>query len=184
MTERVVVTGLGAVTPVGLDVSESWNNLVEGQSGIGPITLFDPGEIDARIAGEVKSFSADEYVPPRESKRMDRFCQFALVAALQAVRDSGLVIDESNSEQVGVLMGSGIGGIITLADQIEVLRTKGPHRVSPYLIPMFIVDLAAGQIAIHTGRAARISPSSRHVPRVHTRWVKLPRRSSGGRRSQ
>jgi len=151
MTERVVVTGLGAVTPVGLDVSESWNNLVEGQSGIRPITLFDPGEIDARIAGEVKSFSADEYVPPRESKRMDRFCQFALVAALQAVRDSGLVIDESNSEQVGVLMGSGIGGIITLADQIEVLRTKGPHRVSPYLIPMFIVDLAAGQIAIHTG---------------------------------
>ncbi len=151
MTERVVVTGIGAVTPLGATVSETWGNLVEGHSGIGPITLFDATEFDSRIAGEVKNFRPEDLLSAREAKRLDRFCQFALVACREAISDSGITIDESNSADVGVLIGSGIGGIITLSEQIEVLRTKGPHRVSPFLIPMFIIDLAAGQVAIATG---------------------------------
>src|SRR5947207_2987616 len=151
MPERVVVTGMGAITPVGGTVDETWGNLVEGHSGIGPITLFDATEFDARIAGEVKQFQPEELLSAREAKRMDRFCQFALIACREAMSDAGLTIDESNSEEVGVLVGSGIGGITTLSEQIEVLRTKGPHRVSPFLIPMFLIDLAAGQIAIATG---------------------------------
>jgi 3-oxoacyl-[acyl-carrier-protein] synthase II len=151
MPERVVVTGMGVVTPVGGTVSETWSNLVEGHSGIGPITLFDAAEFDARIAGEVKNFAPEALLSPREAKRQDRFCQFALVACREALADSGLTIDDSNSTDVGVLFGSGIGGIITLSEQIEVLRTKGPHFVSPFLIPMFLIDLAAGQIAIATG---------------------------------
>ncbi len=151
MTERVVVTGMGAITPVGGTVSETWSNLVEGHSGIGPITLFDTTDFDARIAGEVKNFQPEELLSAREAKRLDRFCQFALIACREAIVDSGITIDESNSEDVGVLIGSGIGGIGTLSEQIEVLRTKGPHRVSPFLIPMFLIDLAAGQIAIATG---------------------------------
>src|SRR5207302_3089178 len=101
--------------------------------------------------GEVKNFDPGEHLSFKEAKRLDRFCQFALIAAKEAVDDSGLVIDESISEDVGVIMGSGVGGMITLAEQIEVLRVKGPHRVSPFLIPMYLTDLAAGQIAIAIG---------------------------------
>ncbi|MBM2809893.1 MAG: fabF [Chloroflexi bacterium] len=151
MAERVVVTGLGAITPLGHSVVATWDCLLAGRSGIGPITAFDASEIDARIAGEVKDFTPEAVLSPREVKRLDRFCQFGLIAARQAIEDSGVVIDEGISEEVGVIFGSGIGGIITLSEQIEVLRTKGPHRVSPFLIPMYIVDLAAGQIAIATG---------------------------------
>ena len=136
---------------MGPDVSSTWDGLVDGRSGIGPITLFDASEMDSRIAGEIKSFDPDTLLSPRESRRLDRFSQFALVAARQAIADAGLTIDASNSEEIGVLMGSGIGGIITLSEQLEVLRTKGPRRVSPFLIPMFIIDLAAGQVAIATG---------------------------------
>jgi 3-oxoacyl-[acyl-carrier-protein] synthase II len=151
MTERVVITGVGAITPLGLNATATWDGMIEGRSGIGPITLFDASEMESRIAGEVHGFDADEMLTNREAKRLDRFCQFALVAAREAVADSGLIIDDSNSENVGVLMGSGIGGIATLSEQLEVLRTKGPRRVSPFLIPMFIIDLSAGQIAIATG---------------------------------
>jgi 3-oxoacyl-[acyl-carrier-protein] synthase II len=149
--ERVVITGLGAITPVGHDVLSTWDCLLAGQSGIGAITAFDAGEISARIAGEVKDFNPETVLSPREVKRLDRFCQFALISARQAIEDASLTIDESNSEDIGIIFGSGIGGIITLSEQLEVLRTKGPHRVSPFLIPMYIVDLAAGQIAIATG---------------------------------
>ena len=151
MTERVVVTGLGAVTPLGGTANETWSNLVEGHSGVGPITLFDTDGFDARIAAEVKNFQPEQVLSPREAKRLDRFCQFALIACREAIADSGIVIDEENAEEVGVLVGAGIGGIGTLSEQIEVLRAKGPHRVSPFLIPMFLIDLAAGQIAIATG---------------------------------
>jgi 3-oxoacyl-[acyl-carrier-protein] synthase II len=151
MSERVVVTGLGAVTPVGQTVADAWSNLLAGRSGIGPITLFDTEAFDVRIAGEVKDFHPERILSPREVKRLDRFCQFSLIAAREALADAALTIDESNSADIGVLMGSGIGGIITLSEQLEVLRTKGPHFVSPFLIPMFIIDLAAGQVAIATG---------------------------------
>jgi 3-oxoacyl-[acyl-carrier-protein] synthase II len=151
VAERVVVTGLGAVTPLGLDVASTWDSVIEGRSGIGRITAFDASDLDAQIAAEVKGFDPEQMLSPREARRLDRFCQFALVAAREAVADAGLVIDESNSEHIGVVMGSGIGGIITLSEQIEVLRSKGPRRVSPFLIPMFLIDLASGQIAIATG---------------------------------
>jgi beta-ketoacyl-acyl-carrier-protein synthase II len=151
MSERVVVTGLGAVTPLGPTVGATWSSLIAGQSGIGPITLFDTTGFDVTIAGEVRDFKPESVLSAREAKRLDRFCQFALVAAREALDDSGLTIDESNSADIGVLIGSGIGGIITLSEQLEILRTKGPHFVSPFLIPMFIIDLAAGQIAIATG---------------------------------
>lgn len=151
MPERVVITGMGALTPVGKSVAETWANLVEGQSGIGEITIFDTTNFSVRIAGEVKDFHPEELLSAREARRLDRFCQFALLAAREAMADSGLTIDESNSEDVGVLIGSGIGGITTLSEQMNVLNNKGPHSVSPFLIPMFIIDLAAGQIAIATG---------------------------------
>ena len=151
MNEKVVITGLGAITPVGHGVPETWSNLVEGQSGIGTISLFDTEGFDVRIAGEVKNFHPEEVLSAREAKRLDRFCQFALLAAREAVADAGLTIDEANSTEVGVLVGSGIGGITTLSEQIDVLHNKGPHRVSPFLIPMYIIDLAAGQIAIAMG---------------------------------
>jgi len=151
MTDKVVITGLGAITPVGHSVAETWSNLVEGQSGIGTITLFDPTGFDVTIAGEVKNFRPEDLLSAREARRLDRFCQFALLAAREALADAGLTIDESNSAEVGVLVGSGIGGITTLSEQMGILREKGPHRVSPFLIPMFIIDLAAGQVAIATG---------------------------------
>lgn len=151
MSERVVVTGLGAITPLGHTVEATWSNLVEGHSGIGPITAFDASAYDARIAGEVNDFDPEVFLSPREARRLDRFSQFALIAAREALNDSGVAIDESNSADVGVLIGSAVGGIATLADQIEVLRTKGPRRVSPFLLPMFLIDLAPGQIAIATG---------------------------------
>src|SRR5437870_4879918 len=151
MTERVVITGMGAITPLGHTLAATWDGIIEGKSGIGPITRFDTTDFDSRIAGEVKDFKPEEVLSFKEAKRLDRFCQLALVAAKEALESSGLVIDESNSEDVGVLMGSAVGGMITLAEQIEVLRTKGPHRVSPFLIPMYLADIAAGHIAISTG---------------------------------
>ncbi len=151
MAERVVITGMGAVSPLGCTVDEMWSHLIEGHSGIGPISLFNTAGFDVRIAGEVTGFNPEAMLSNREAKRLDRFCQFALVASRDAIRDADLTIDESNATEVGVLIGSGIGGVITLSEQIEILRTKGPHRVSPFLIPMFIIDLAAGQVAIATG---------------------------------
>jgi 3-oxoacyl-[acyl-carrier-protein] synthase II len=151
MAERVVITGMGAITPLGHTLPETWDNIVEGRSGIGPITAFDCADFDSRIAGEIKNFKPEEKLSFKEVKRLDRFCQLALIAAKEAVEDSGLEITEENGEEIGVIMGSAVGGMITLAEQIEVLRTKGPHRVSPFLIPMFLEDIAAGHIAIATG---------------------------------
>jgi 3-oxoacyl-[acyl-carrier-protein] synthase II len=151
MTERVVITGMGAITPLGHTLPETWDNIVEGRSGITRITSFDATDFGSQIAGEVKEFKPEEKLSFKEAKRLDRFCQLALVAAKEALDDSGLVIDEANSEEIGVIMGSGVGGMITFAEQLEVLRTKGPRRVSPFLIPMYLANVAAGQIAIATG---------------------------------
>jgi len=151
MTERVVVTGMGAITPLGINLAETWTCIVAGRSGIASIGAFDTTGFDSRIAGEIKNFDPGAHLSFKEAKRLDRFSQLALIAAKEALEDSGLVINEENSEHVGVIMGSGVGGMITLAEQIEVLRTKGPHRVSPFLIPMYLTDIAAGHIAIATG---------------------------------
>ncbi len=146
-----MVTGLGAVTPLGNDVESSWAALVAGKSGADTIRAFDASAFSTQIAAEVKGFDPIAVVGAKEARRMDRFVQLAIAAAKEAIRDSGLQIDGSNAESVGVMMGSGIGGIATLIEQAKVLDTKGPDRVSPFLVPMMIVDMVAGQVSIHTG---------------------------------
>jgi 3-oxoacyl-[acyl-carrier-protein] synthase II len=149
--KRVVVTGLGAITPIGNHLSEYWQGLMSGSNGIGPITLFDASRHDCRIAAEVKGFDPYEFIDRKEAKRMDRSSQFAVVASLQALKDARLTIDELNADQVGVIIGTGVGGLKVLEDQQENLLTKGPGRVSPFTIPMMIANMAAGLTAIHTG---------------------------------
>ncbi|MHB1007338.1 MAG: beta-ketoacyl-ACP synthase II [Chloroflexota bacterium] len=151
MQRRVVVTGMGAVTPLGNDVPTTWKALVEGRSGIGPITSFDASGLEVRIAGEARQFNPTDYLEAKEARRMDRFAQFAIVAAQEAVRDSGLEIRGNNAEMVGVAVGSGIGGIHTIVEQVKIMELKGPRRVSPFLVPMMIVDMAAGMVSIATG---------------------------------
>ncbi|HEY9861434.1 MAG TPA: beta-ketoacyl-ACP synthase II [Candidatus Obscuribacterales bacterium] len=149
--KRVVVTGLGAVTPIGNTLSEYWEGLVSGRNGIGPITLFDASRHDCRIAGEVKAFDPFQYLDRKDAKRMDRFAQFAVAASKQAIADAQFVINDLNAEQVGVIIGSGVGGIKVLEDQQEVYLTKGPDRCSPFMVPMMIANMAAGLTAIHIG---------------------------------
>jgi len=147
----VVVTGLGAVTPLGNDAASTWESLLRGRSGIGPITLFDASPFEVQIAGEVKDFQPEEWVPPKELRRMDRSAQMGVVAALQAVRDSCLSIEEGGGEQVGVIFGSGAGGYGLLLEQQKVLEEKGYRRVSPFLISHILPDAASGHIAIQLG---------------------------------
>ncbi|HEX2204937.1 MAG TPA: beta-ketoacyl-ACP synthase II [Longimicrobium sp.] len=153
MNRRVVITGTGLLTPVGLDVQRSWAALLAGTSGAGPITLFDAGEYAVRFACEVKGFDAGEYMDRKEARRTDRFSQFAIAASVQAMREAGL--DESrdgiDAERFGVIMGSGIGGINTFEDQHSKLMERGPSRVSPFFVPMFISDIAAGLVSIRYG---------------------------------
>ncbi len=148
---RVVVTGMGALTPVGLDVPSTWDALVHGRSGIATVASFDVSDLDVKIAGEVKGFEPTDYLDRKESRRMDRFLQLGLVAAQEAVRDAELRIAADEAERVAVLMGSGIGGIGTLVEQTGVLLQRGPDRVSPFLVPMFLPDMLAGLVSIQTG---------------------------------
>ncbi len=153
MNRRVVITGTGLVTPVGLDVRSSWTALLDGRSGAGPITHFDAAEYPVRFACEVKGFDPAEYVDRKEVKRTDRFSQFAIAASVQAMREAGL--DESREgvdpERFGVIMASGIGGMSTFEEQHRRLLEKGPDRVSPFFVPMFITDIAAGLVSIRYG---------------------------------
>ena len=151
MRSRVVVTGMGCISPVGNNVSDTWSAILAGKSGAGMITLFDASKHKTRFAAEVKGFDAVTFFGPREARKMDRFTQFATVAALEALEHSGLKIDQANRDRVGILIGTGIGGIGTLLDQAEVLRERGADRVSPFLIPMMISDSAAGMLAIRVG---------------------------------
>ena len=151
MRKRVVVTGLGCVSPVGNNVADTWRALIEGKSGAAPITQFDAGHHKTKFAAEVKGFDGPALFGTREARKMDRFAQFATAATLEALAQSGLKIDEANRDRVGVLIGSGIGGIITLLQEVETLRERGPDRISPFLIPMMISDSAAGMIAIRVG---------------------------------
>ena len=149
--KRVVVTGVGAVTPIGNTPAEYWKGLLSGRNGIGPISLFDASQHKCRIAGEVKGFDPQQYLDGKEIKRMDRFAQFAVAASMQALADASFTINELNAEQVGVIIGSGVGGIKVLEDQQTVYLTKGPDRCSPFMVPMMISNMAAGLAAIHTG---------------------------------
>ena len=148
---RVVVTGMGAVTPLGLSMNETWQNLLKGQSGIGKITQFDATAFDAQIAGEVKSFNPDLYIHKKEQKKMDLFIQYSMAATQMALEQSGLKIDDSNSEKIGVIVGVGIGGLGTIEQEYQKYKDKGPGRISPFFIPQVITNLAAGQISIQHG---------------------------------
>ncbi|NJL61118.1 MAG: beta-ketoacyl-ACP synthase II [Methylacidiphilales bacterium] len=149
--KRVVVTGVGAITPIGNTQSEYWEGLVSGRNGIGNITHFDASHHDCRIAGEVKNFDPQDYMERKEAKRMDRFAQFGVSAAKQALADAKLVINDLNAEQIGVMIGSGIGGLKVLEDQQTIYLNRGPDRCSPFMIPMMIANMASGLTAIQIG---------------------------------
>lgn len=149
--DRVVITGMGVISPLGNDVQTLWNRLIEGQSGIKPIDAFDITEHKSKIAGLVRDFDAKERFGVKEARRMDRFCQFALAAAEEAYADAGLEAGQIDAERVGVYVGSGIGGLQTLLEQAYILEHRGPSRVSPTLVPMMIANMAAATISIRFG---------------------------------
>ncbi len=151
MMTRVVITGLGCISPLGNDAPSTWAKAQAGQSGVGRITLFDAGSYETQIAAEVKDFDAAALFGRKEARRMDRHTQFAAAATQEALKDAGLKITEHNRDRIGALIGSGIGGLGTLQAEVEILLTKGPRRVSPFLVPMMLPDTAGGHIAILFG---------------------------------
>ncbi|MGV3031092.1 beta-ketoacyl-ACP synthase II [Staphylococcus chromogenes] len=149
--QRVVVTGLGALSPIGNDVPTMWDNALKGVNGIDKITRIDTTPYNVHIGGELKDFDIEANIPKKEARKMSRFTQYAVVAARQAVKDSGLVIDETNANRVGVWIGSGIGGMETFEEAHDLLKERGPRRVSPFFVPMLIPDMATGQVSIDLG---------------------------------
>jgi 3-oxoacyl-[acyl-carrier-protein] synthase II len=149
--KRVVVTGLGAITPLGNTLADYWEGLMSGRNGIGPITLFDASKHGCRIAGEVKGFDPQDYLDRKEYKRMDRFSQFAVCTSKQALADAQLEINDLNADQIGVMIGTGIGGLKVMEEQQEIYLNRGPDRCSPFMVPMMIGNMAAGLTAIQTG---------------------------------
>lgn len=151
MTKRVVITGMGVLSPVGVGLEEFWTSLTEGKSGIGPVTHFDASNIATSIAGEVKDFEPQKYMDKKEVKRMDRYSQFAVAATVMAMKDANLSKENMDCERLGVIIGTGIGGTNTFEEQHRVLGSKGPGRVSPFFVPMMIANMAAGHISIAVG---------------------------------
>lgn len=149
--KRVVVTGLGCVTPIGIGKDAFWQGLITGKNGIDRITRFDVTEYATQIAGEVKDFDVNQYIDKKEAKRMDRFTQYAVASAKMAIEDAKLDLTAENRERIGTVVGTGIGGMETLSDQAAVLSAKGPGRMSPFFVPMMIANMAAGQVAITFG---------------------------------
>ncbi|MGE9985640.1 beta-ketoacyl-ACP synthase II [Desulfovibrio sp. SGI.169] len=148
---RVVITGVAGVTPLANDIETTWKRLLAGESGIAPITLFDASGYDSRIAGEVKNFVPEDYMPPKQVRRMDRFTQFAVAAAKMLLRDAGLEITEANAYDVAVILGIGLGGLHTLETYHTKLLEAGPNKISPFMIPMLISNMGPGQVSIFTG---------------------------------
>jgi 3-oxoacyl-[acyl-carrier-protein] synthase II len=148
---RVVVTGLGMVSPVGNDLQSSWDALVAGRSGIGPITRFDASALGCRIAGEVKGFDVGAYMSPKEARRMDVFIHYGIAASVQAIKDSGIEVSDANRERIGVIVGSGIGGLPMIEDNHTELMTRGARRISPFLIPGSIINMISGNLSIMYG---------------------------------
>ncbi|WP_124727632.1 beta-ketoacyl-ACP synthase II [Staphylospora marina] len=151
MKKRVVITGLGVISPIGNDLQTFWNHLVQGKSGAGPITRFDASEFSVRIAAEVKGFDPLDYIDKKEARRMDRFVQFAVSTAKMAVQNAGLDMEQVDKTRVGVYIGSGIGGLGTFEEQHKMLLSRGPRRVSPFFIPMMIANMASGVVSMHIG---------------------------------
>lgn len=151
MKKRVVITGIGIISPIGIGIEEFWDAIKEGKNGVDYITRFDTEGYSTKIAAEVKDFKPEDYIDKKEAKRMDRFTQFAVAASKLAIEDAHLNLNSINKERVGVIIGSGVGGLATLEEQHEKLLKKGPKRISPFFIPMMISNMAAGQIAILLG---------------------------------
>jgi len=149
---RVVVTGLGLVSPLGNDVASSWDGIVNGRSGIGPITHFDPAAFTTRIAGEVRDFDITRYgVSTKDAKKMDEFIHYGVAASLMALQDAGIVVDDSNAERIGALVGSGIGGLLGIEEQTVKYHEGGPRKISPFYVPSTIINMLPGQISLITG---------------------------------
>jgi len=151
INNRVVVTGIGILCPVGRNASSTWEALIAGKSGIDYITLFDPEPFATKFAGEVKGFNPTDYVNRKQARHMDRFVQLAVAASLEAVKQAGIQITPGNQDNIGVIIGSGFGGLLTLSQQIRILREKGPDRVSPFMVPMLLADMASAQVSIVLG---------------------------------
>ena len=152
MENRVVITGMGVVSPLGNEIDKFWDNMKQGVCGLDLIESFDTSEgYDVKVAGEVKDFDATEYISKKEMRRLDRFSQFGIYAAMKAVKQSGLNMEQEDLTKIGVIVGTGIGGLATIEREANNLLTKGPRRVSPFFIPMSIGNMAAGNIAIYTG---------------------------------
>src|SRR5579859_3443493 len=151
LLRRVVVTGIGVVSPVGLDAASTWEGLVAGRSGAGPITRFDAADFETRIACEVKNFDPSNYLDRKEARRMDRYTHLAIAASREALNDAGLTITARNADDVGVIVGTGVGGIETLSQQFGVLHEKGPSRISPFLTTMMAANMSAGHVSIVFG---------------------------------
>ncbi len=151
MKRRVVITGLGMVSPLGTGVEKTWQALIQGKSGMGPITKFDPTGFDTRFAAEVKDFVPEDFIDKKELRRMDIFIQYAIAGALMAMEDSGLKVTPQNAERVGVVVGAGLGGLTTIEGIHKILLEKGPTRITPFFIPMLIVNEAPGQISMRFG---------------------------------
>ena len=151
MTNKIVVTGIGLITPLGLDRESTWKSITLAKNGIRKIKSFDPEPYQTQIAAEIDNFNPEEILGRKFARRLDRFAQFACVAAKEAIKDSGLFLESLNLDRFAVLIGSGIGGISTLSDQISILDEKGPSRVSPFLVPMMLSDMASGQVSMMLG---------------------------------
>ena len=168
MNRRVVITGIGLVTPVGQNKDSNWESIIAGKSGVGPITRFNADRFSAQIAGEVKNFDPAKFIEKKEIKKMDRFIQYAIAATDESLNDSGLKINPENAERIGVIVGSGMGGLETLSNNDNTCRGQGPHRVSPFFIPGCVINLAPGQISIRTGaKGPNFSPVSACATGTH-----------------
>lgn len=163
---RVVVTGLGVVSPVGIGTQTAWDNLVAGQSGITRITKFDPTPFASQIAGEVKGFNAEDFIPAKDARRMDTFIQYGLAAGLEAFRDSGLEVTDANAERIGVTIGSGIGGLGLIESTNDSYDEGGPRKISPFFIPGTIINMISGNLSIMLGLKG---PNYRYAPHRQSR---------------
>lgn len=168
MKRRVVVTGTGLVTPLGTGTEKTWRNLCDGKSGIGPITKFDASDFGVKIAAEVKDFNAEDFIDSKLARHLDLFVQYALAAADMAVKESGLAIDDTNAERVGVFTGNGIGGLSTIEKYHQVYLERGPRKITPFFIPMVISNMSAGQISImHGARGPNLSVTTACAAGTH-----------------
>ena len=151
LKRRVVITGLGCVTPVGNNVADTWGAITAGKSGIAAITKFDATPFTTHFAGEVKGFNIEDYIPAKEARNMDTFIHFGIAAGVQAFQDSGLTVTDENAERIGVIVGSGIGGLSLIEETKDVLNARGPRRITPFFVPASIINMISGHVSMRCG---------------------------------